>query len=197
MKRGGGKDKGSAFERLVCKQLSLWVSHGRRSDLFWRSAMSGGRATVAQKKGLHVHQAGDITSVHQDGHALTAEVYIECKALRKISLDALLSNGGPLLTIWNDTRTKARKLGRVPVLIAKQNRLPTLFITSQAGRTLMLHTLQLMPLVIAPNYHLHAFKFDAVLATRYLGPSSSPLTSISPTTRAIATATRVLPKLVK
>src|SRR4029077_9069799 len=140
MKRGGGKDKGSSFERVICKQLSLWVSHGKREDLFWRSAMSGGRATVAQKKGQHVHQAGDITSVHRDGHALTAEVYIECKHLARISLDGLLTNNGPLLAIWHDTMKKARKLGRIPVLIAKQNRLPVLFVTNLRGREkILLH----------------------------------------------------------
>ena len=46
MRKGGGKEKGSSFERLVCKRMSMWLSKGERDDLFWRSAMSGGRATV-------------------------------------------------------------------------------------------------------------------------------------------------------
>ena len=51
MRKGGGKAKGSSFERLICKELSLWITGGEHQDVFWRSAMSGGRSTVAMKKG--------------------------------------------------------------------------------------------------------------------------------------------------
>jgi hypothetical protein len=51
MRKGGGKQKGSQFERDVCRELSLWVSHGKQEDVYWRSAMSGGRSTVAALKG--------------------------------------------------------------------------------------------------------------------------------------------------
>jgi len=47
MRKGGGKAKGASFERDICRRLSLWVSAGKQEDVFWRSAMSGGRSTVA------------------------------------------------------------------------------------------------------------------------------------------------------
>ncbi len=49
--------KGSSFERQFCKQLSLWVSGGVDSDIYWRTTGSGGWST---KKGSPL-QLGDVT----------------------------------------------------------------------------------------------------------------------------------------
>ncbi|MBM3120244.1 MAG: hypothetical protein FJ006_12010, partial [Chloroflexi bacterium] len=55
--------KGASFERDISRQLSLWWTHGERDDVFWRSSMSGGRATVRAKKGQKTaYQNGDITA---------------------------------------------------------------------------------------------------------------------------------------
>jgi hypothetical protein len=129
MKQGGGKGKGSAFEREVCKALSLWVSAGRKEDLFWRSAMSGGRATVAQRRGALVRQAGDICAVEQAGHSLTSAWYIECKFYKSIKFgEWLIRDTGPIKGWWEEARRNARKYGRDPMLIVKQNGWPTLVI---------------------------------------------------------------------
>ena len=129
-----GKQKGGGFERDICKALSLWVSHGKNVDLFWRSAMSGGRATVA--KGT-VRQAGDITAVALEGHILTDQFYVECKFLKNISLDSLLKLNGPLFEIWAKTVLEAAKYNRIPTLIFKQNHYPTVFCTTPAGAELL------------------------------------------------------------
>lgn len=72
--------KGSAFEREVCKMLSLWWSRGQSSDIFWRTAMSGGRATVRRKKGLVTrHHNGDIDAIDPTGKPLTDLLLIEIK----------------------------------------------------------------------------------------------------------------------
>lgn len=136
MKPGGGKRKGASFERDTCKKLSLWVSGRKREDLFWRSAMSGGRATVAHKRGVKLnYQSGDICAVHPEGHVLTDFVYFECKHLKKFTLDSLVCGGGALNKIWRETAKQAKQYGKIPVLIAQQNRWPTLFITSNDGVT--------------------------------------------------------------
>lgn len=125
-----GKQKGSQFERDICKSLSLWVTGGKSIDVFWRSAMSGGRATV--KQGL-VRQAGDITSVAPEGHALTNPFYLECKHLKKITLDSFLTGRGELINIWQKTVLEAVKYDRIPVLIFRQNRWPTVWCTTYKG----------------------------------------------------------------
>ena len=64
---GYGKQKGSGFERTICHELSMWISHGKHDDLFWRSSMSGGRATVMFKKGgQNRTQNGDITAIQME-----------------------------------------------------------------------------------------------------------------------------------
>ncbi len=134
MNSGYGKQKGSQFERKICNQLSLWVSGGKRRDLYWRSAMSGGRATVAYKKGETLtRQAGDITATSPEGHALTDLFYFELKHYKDLQIDSFLIKGvGNLAKFWRDTVNHAQKYKRNPVLIAKQNNMPTLVI-SQPG----------------------------------------------------------------
>lgn len=72
--------KGSNYEREICKRLSLWWTGGRRDDVFWRSAQSGGRATVRSRKGQQtVNSHGDAAAVDPDGAPLTDLFVIEIK----------------------------------------------------------------------------------------------------------------------
>jgi len=127
MKKGAGKNKGGAFERAVCKQLSLWVSKGKRTDLFWRTAGSGSRATV-MKQSTH---AGDIAATLPEGHILTDVFVIECKFYRNLRLESLLTDkpAGILPAAWEKLEQQARKLSKLPLLIAKQNNTKTLILT--------------------------------------------------------------------
>lgn len=131
MQAGRGKAKGSAFERKVCERLSLWVTDGHRKDVFWRSAMSGGRATVAAKKGTSLaRQAGDITAVAPEGHSLIDHFYVECKAYRELHIERFILNASGILSnFWKETIVQAKVHGRRPMLIAKQNNMPILVLT--------------------------------------------------------------------
>ena len=91
MRPGMGKAKGSAFEREVCKKLSLWITDGKMDDCLWRSAISGGRATIAHRKGKVVRQGGDICAVSLEGHVLTNKWYIENKHVKKMEAPTWLS----------------------------------------------------------------------------------------------------------
>jgi hypothetical protein len=72
--------KGGEFERELCKRLSLWWTHGARDDVFWRSAASGGRATIRGRKGQQTYgQYGDIQAVDPIGSPLTQLCTIEAK----------------------------------------------------------------------------------------------------------------------
>ncbi len=125
------KAKGSQFERDICRLLSRWVTDGKRDDCFWRSAMSGGRATVAKKAGRDVRQAGDITSVSPEGHALTNLFFIETKFYKSLAIDSfILENKGPLAAFWKEACKKARSHKLLPMLIAKENRREPLIIVS-------------------------------------------------------------------
>lgn len=130
MRKGGGKHKGSAFEREVCEALSLWVTDGRKKDVFWRSATSGGRATSAHKRGEHIRQAGDICAVSPEGHEFCNQYFIECKHYKSLGiLDFILNDRGRLARFWQVCKKEARKYDKIPLLIAKQNNIPTLVVT--------------------------------------------------------------------
>lgn len=80
MKSGGGNRKGGAFERQICKDLSIWWSNGSRDDIFRRSATSGGRATIRSKKGKDTFgQYGDIAIADPIGQPLISLCTIELK----------------------------------------------------------------------------------------------------------------------
>lgn len=151
-----GKQKGSSFEREVCKALSLWVSKGVSVDLYWRAAMSGGRATVA--KGT-VRQAGDITAVAPEGHILTDNFYVECKNYKDVDLDCLVKGKGALLTFWQTAQKEAAKYNRIPTLIFKRNHWPTLFCSTQQG----MRELGAKPSISYFNADLHIIHFDLLL----------------------------------
>lgn len=126
------KGKGSSFERKVCTTLSLWVTEGKQNDCFWRSSISGGRATVAHNKGKTNRQAGDICSVSPEGHILTEKFFIECKHYRKLQIDKfILLKEGTLAKFWVTCNNQAFNHKRWPMLIVKENGKPELVITYQ------------------------------------------------------------------
>lgn len=125
------RQKGAAFEREICVALSRWVTDGKRSDVFWRTAMSGGRATRGRKRGEHIRQSGDITAVAPEGHALCDEFYLECKFHKDLQVSSFMfANNGGLARFWVETKKQARSEGKEPILIFKQNNRPVLVLAN-------------------------------------------------------------------
>lgn len=120
-----GKHKGSSYERAICKQLSLWVTNGGNADIFWRSSLSGGRATVAHRKGQTVRQAGDICAVSPEGHQLCDAFFLECKHYRNLDFGNFFIRGaGTLSKFWRVACREAKRHDKAPMMIARQNRYP-------------------------------------------------------------------------
>lgn len=77
---GKGKGKGSSFERLICKQLSQWISDGDRDDIFWRTAGSGAMAkTRSKSKKGTFGQYGDVQATDPIGQWFIDLFTIEIK----------------------------------------------------------------------------------------------------------------------
>ena len=78
--KGHGMKKGSAFERAICKRLSLWWTENKREDVFWRTAGSGARATQRSKSRKTTYgQYGDVQAIDPIGEPLTKLCTIEIK----------------------------------------------------------------------------------------------------------------------
>ena len=72
--------KGSSFERAICKQLSLWWTDNKRTDVFWRTSGSGNRATARSKKGKKTFgQSADVQATDPIGQPLIDLCTIEIK----------------------------------------------------------------------------------------------------------------------
>jgi hypothetical protein len=128
MRKGGGGAKGAEFERVICKHLSLWLSRGMRDDLFWRTAMSGGRATVRIRQGkINRSQCGDIGAIDAQGERLTNLFFIDTKRHRDVNMRSMLyplriyKGPGNVSRLWSDCCADAHEAKRLPLLIVQEN----------------------------------------------------------------------------
>lgn len=131
MNSRGSKNKGSQFERVICKQLSLLLTGGKRTDILWRSAMSGGRATLQLDQNIiNQAQAGDISAIAREGLWLIDNYQIECKHYADLEFaSGFLSNTGKLFGFWVSLTNDSLRRGKNPLLIAKQNNRPVVMLT--------------------------------------------------------------------
>lgn len=163
MRKGGGKAKGASFERDICKNLSLWVSTGTAEDVFWRSAMSGGRSTVAAAKGKRLaNQAGDISSVSPLGTGMVENFFMECKFYKDLNLKGILTKTGALVTFWTTCKHESQRYQKLPLLIAKQNQLPVVVCLNQSGLE-ALHLFQQQCVIVAPQLGLFVLLWERFL----------------------------------
>ena len=138
MRDGGGKQKGAVFEREICKDLSLWISKGQYEDVFWRSSISGGRATILQKKGRRADaQMGDITAIRPIGRRLLNHFVVEAKFYRDLMMWGLLKGDTKtgICAFWNKLKTDLFLDGRHPMLIARQNQQSPYVLLDEFGKT--------------------------------------------------------------
>ncbi len=152
------KAKGGAFERQVCVALSRWVTKGKRKDVFWRSAMSGGRASV--NIAGDVRQCGDICAVAPEGNAFADQYYVECKHVKSLNFPGLIKGSGLLLQHWRTAQREAEKHHKMPILIARQNQSPTIFCTD-------CDFCEDRPILVAPRDQMFIYRFDDILMLRY------------------------------
>jgi hypothetical protein len=89
-------NKGTPFERAVCKRLSLWWTNNVSDSVFWRTQTSGARATARGKKGLSLDsQQGDISTIDPIGVPLLDLITWELKrGYNRSTLHDLLDKPG-------------------------------------------------------------------------------------------------------
>lgn len=128
------KRKGNAFERKVAKLLSEWWSEGSRDDLFWRTHSSGGRHTVRRRKGITTEgQVADVVSSAEESKLFSDIIDVECKHHKDINLWSILTpnKGENIVNWWLEIRKVSIHDGKLPVLIAKQDRRPDLWVCNE------------------------------------------------------------------
>lgn len=125
MKPGGANAKGGAFERLICRKLTEWITGKPKPEIFWRSATSGAKATVEHKAGRDSHMGGDLVTIHPKGQPFIDQFSVELKHRKSYGkMESLIEGKGALLEWWNQCEEDAIRSSRYPLLIFKANRTP-------------------------------------------------------------------------
>lgn len=163
MKPGGSKRKGAQFERDICTKLSLWASNGQYKDWFWRSAMSGGRATVMAHEGMSHTQTSDISPIHAEAFSFIDRYSVELKFVKNLRIDNLIKLGKEgLPSFWEQVKNDAKSTEKYPVLIAKQNFMnPIICIPTEVSNTLDTS----IELLISNYYNMAIYDLDEFLNT--------------------------------
>lgn len=158
MKDGGGKNKGSEWERATGRALSLWLTNEERKDIFSRNVLSGGTFTLAESKGAKSsHMPGDLMAAHPLAFKFLERFSVECKHLASIGLEAYFwdtRGGKDLGEIIRLAKRQAASIGLEYMLIARQNRRdPLIFVNGDIGKQI-LGASRGTRAAIFPMYHL-------------------------------------------
>ena len=137
--------KGGSFERELCVAFSKWWTQNKRTDVFWRTAGSGARATTRAKTGQTTYGShGDIMAVDPIGTPLLRLFTIEIKrgyskhTLHDI-LDDTTSRALPTIQGWiNKTNKSIGKAGSHwwMVVHRRDRREAMVYLPNRAGQTL-------------------------------------------------------------
>ena len=165
MRSGGGPKKGSRYEREICKALSRWISEGQRDDVFWRTAMSGGRATIGLRSGeVRRAQAGDVGAIDALGEQLLKHVVIDTKAYDELNVfSGIVNDAGRLYRFWNELRDEARKFDKRPMLIARQNNMPAVCLLTPVSCEQLFCLEVYHASAVLPRWNCHVVLFDVFL----------------------------------
>ena len=120
MRPGGGKEKGSSFERALCEMLSMWYSEGEYRDLCWRATTSGARGTVTRTRTKSFH--GDICATSPLMEDVLSQFSIEAKHYTAVEvMEVVRPMQSMLLDFWKQSLKSAVMSKRIAVLIWKMN----------------------------------------------------------------------------
>lgn len=120
MKIGKGKQKGSNFEREICKELSFWLSDGEYKNVFRRN-------TFTKTGDLIVNPSLEDSEVRSLALKFLDLFNVECKCYKHIDLLSELDIGEQKRTKtdledwWEQCCSDAIKTKKQPLLIIKRN----------------------------------------------------------------------------
>jgi hypothetical protein len=118
MKKGGGKQKGSQWERDFCKSLSLWYTFDKDKDVFWRTHSSGARHGISE-------ESGDVMTVKPIGDPLMSKLIIELKCVNDTDLILDMIRSGKVSKMWDwwlKVSHEAKAWKKAPLLVVKLSR---------------------------------------------------------------------------
>jgi hypothetical protein len=154
---GKGHAKGASFERKIGRELSFWISHGERGDLFTRNVLSGGDFTrrIATQE-TEVGTPGDLMARNPLAFDFARAFAVECKHYRDLGMLQFLTDETEtsfLSKVLTHTRLQADQAGVHFMVIARQNRMGVLVILPRRLGELVLVTAAPRKQLIAHQLH--------------------------------------------
>lgn len=127
--------KGAQFEIWLCRRLTQWVTGQPKPEVFWRSAVSGAKATIDAAAGREAVMGGDIIAIAPAARFFCDRYSVEAKK-RAVYGDFLGVMSGSLKTglwaWWLQCCRDAARDGKQPFLVFKENRSPVYLMTACA-----------------------------------------------------------------
>lgn len=116
MRRGGGKEKGSVFERQIAKEFG--ELYYKDTSALLRNFNSGGLATMRTGAGL---PAGDIIQVKYMDKPFPFSV--ECKHHKEFKIQNLIfeRKNSKEMKAWKQCLRDAETVNKIPMLVFKEN----------------------------------------------------------------------------
>jgi hypothetical protein len=129
MRPGGGKSKGGAFERMIAKDLSLWLTDGRSDSLLWRTHASGGLGTVSKKR----NEYGDLMAIDDEAKPFMDVFSIECRHGKCIKVRDLIyrPKNSSMVQFIEEGKRNAKESGRRPLWIFRENGQPIMVLMAE------------------------------------------------------------------
>jgi hypothetical protein len=119
MRKGGGKSKGNAFENLIGRKLSLWLTKEEDGTQLISSRQSGGW------KHRRERHAGDLAANGPVGERFREHFLVECKHHKKDLLWSLFYAGKHSVPDWWGKAVREANAAKLcPMLVCRQNARP-------------------------------------------------------------------------
>lgn len=149
MKPGGGKAKGSGYEREVAKFLSRWITGKEKELVFWRSPSSGALCTISNV----LETSGDLIAIKPEGEWFLKLFSVEIKTgypHADFFQHFKDMKGDVIKEFWLQCQTDARKSKKYGMLIFKKKGLkPIVGIDSNMKELLLKNIYLLKSLMLA------------------------------------------------
>ena len=157
------KQKGNTFERKIAKILSLRLTNNKDEYACWRTASSGGMATInnyKKSKSLK-EQSGDIKQVIQKGiykelDNFFDKFFVECKALKQFDLTP--PHNKQILDIVSQLENEKNQCDKFILFILKRNNKDILIFTDY----------NLSEIKCYATYHFKNFNLNCYLFNDYI-----------------------------
>lgn len=172
---GYGARKGAAFERTLAVLLSMWITDDERDDILWRTAMSGGRATIGRRDGkARDAQAGDLGAVDSEGEWFCNTFLIEAKCYKAFKWDRDIYDPWtalprkatlrPLEIALHTIEEAAASNREAPLLFLKGNGQPVVVLTTARGvQILNGGDEKVIPTISWPAHDVYGFRLDSFI----------------------------------